>query len=545
MDGQRHETQRAAILGLGVAIAASVAYLLSIDSQLSFVADDWELLANRPGWSPGSLLDPFNEHLLLAPDLIYKALLGLFGMSSAMPYFVVSTALFALTVALVFTHLRTRVGDWLALIAVLPLLFLGGSSEDLLWAFQMGFFGSIAAGVGMLIALDRGDRQGDRIACLLLLVSLAFASLGIAFAAAALVSVLLGEQPRRRLVYVLIPIGAYGLWWLGWGHTAQSHVSLDNLAHLPEFVFDAAGAGVAALLGRDAADPGRPGHPPLLCQGLLVVVAIAIGVRVAKERKISHGLVVVLVLAFTFWALTGLDRGFGRPPISSRYQFPSAVFLLLILGEALRGLRVPRLAVLAAALISAGAVVGGISILDRERGTWEYLGNSWRSTLGALEVAGDRVGPDYVIPLAGPPVSFGDYERAASAHGTPALDESQLHGESIGAIADTALVTAMRISLSPPVGGQGSIAERGCDDFSAAVLTSGGRRLDPGQVVVLTSAGAATKQVTLSRFGPPPGVGVGRLAPGETRRLAIPADNSPRPWLLSADGGGPLRICLY
>jgi hypothetical protein len=544
VNGQRHERQWAAIAALGVAMTASVAYLLSIDSHLSFVADDWELLARRPGWSPGVFLDPFYEHLIAGPILIYKALLGLFGISSAMPYFVVSTALFALTVALVFAYLRSRVGDWLALIVVLPLLFLGAGAGDLFWAFQMGFFGSLAAGVGMLIALDRDDRRGDKIACLLLFVSFLFASLGVAFAGAALVKVLLGPRPRRRLVYVLAPVGAYALWWLGWGHTAQSHISLENFEHLPEFILDAAGAGVASLLGGDPADPSRPSHAPLLGQLLLLVLAIAIGVRSARERKISQGLVVVLVLAFTFWALTGLDREFGRSPVSSRYQFPSAVFLLLILGETLRGLRIPRLAVVAAALVSAVAVYGGISIFHREQGLWEGFGDSWRATLGALEIGGDRVSPDFLVPMDGPPLTYGEYARAAEVYGTPAYGEAELSGALIGAKADETLVAALGISLLRQASGQSLAGAPQCNRYGGAELTSHRLAIEPGKTVTLADAGSRPLQVTLARFGPPPGVVVGGLAPGGTGPLAIPSDDSARPWLVGIEGRGPLRVCF-
>ena len=34
--------------------------------------------------------------------------------------------------------------------------------------FQMGFMGSLACGLGALLALERGDRRGDWLACALL-----------------------------------------------------------------------------------------------------------------------------------------------------------------------------------------------------------------------------------------------------------------------------------------------------------------------------------------------------------------------------------------
>ena len=139
-------------------------------------------------------------------------------MGSALPYRVVSTALFLLSAALLFVFLRRRVGDWPAVAATAIVLFLGAAWEDLLWSFQMTYFGSMAAGLGALLALERGDRRGEAVACALLVVSVVFGSLGLSFAIGAAVYVLLLPERRRRLYVFLVPLAVYALWWLGWGH---------------------------------------------------------------------------------------------------------------------------------------------------------------------------------------------------------------------------------------------------------------------------------------------------------------------------------------
>ena len=45
--------------------------------------------------------------------------------------------------ALLFVYVRRRVGEWLALAGVLPILFLGPAWDDLLFPFQISFFGSV------------------------------------------------------------------------------------------------------------------------------------------------------------------------------------------------------------------------------------------------------------------------------------------------------------------------------------------------------------------------------------------------------------------
>ena len=52
-----------------------------------------------------------------------------------------------------------RRGGWIvATFVCIPLLFLGSGSENLFWAFQMAFVGSVAFGLWGLVALERSGR---------------------------------------------------------------------------------------------------------------------------------------------------------------------------------------------------------------------------------------------------------------------------------------------------------------------------------------------------------------------------------------------------
>ena len=74
----------------GAAILLSGAALLHWLSRLTFWRDEWGLLLHRRGWSVGTFLDPAVEHLVAIPILIYKLLLGIFGMGSPAPFQVVA-----------------------------------------------------------------------------------------------------------------------------------------------------------------------------------------------------------------------------------------------------------------------------------------------------------------------------------------------------------------------------------------------------------------------------------------------------------------------
>ena len=80
---------------LGVAVIASATLILGLNSQLTFIADDWELLVARNGLSLSTVFEPFHENIVIGPALVYKVLQGSFGMSSAMPFYVASISLFS------------------------------------------------------------------------------------------------------------------------------------------------------------------------------------------------------------------------------------------------------------------------------------------------------------------------------------------------------------------------------------------------------------------------------------------------------------------
>jgi hypothetical protein len=533
-------SQRAPIGLLAVALATSAVLLLSLVSDLTFVGDPWEILAGRPDWSADTFLQPFNEHLILLPALVYKLLLTCFGMDSALPFYVVSISLSLLCAVLLFVYMRRRVGDWAALAGAVLVLFLGAAYEDLLWEFQMGFFGSIAAGLGALLALDREDKPGDRVASALLLVSVACSSLGIPFILAASARVALDRSSRKRRAYVpLLPLALYAIWWAGYGQSAGSEVGLEDIPDLPRYVLDAAAGGIASLLGRQPID--EDGHPPLLAQALALTVAVALVYRTRRLRQLPPGLTVALVLAFSFWVLLGLDRGPQR--FSSRFQYPSAVFLLVIAAEALRGQRLPRLAAISLAVITAAALIGGVSLLhDGYSNRWEPTANRIRATLAAIEIAGPDARAEASVRL--PPsisLSVEQYRDARRRHGTPAFSEAELlaAGESSRQVADRTLVATTGVRLLPPL--QTRDQQR-CRDVEAvneapeeATLSAAGR-------FQLENQSGRKVAVTLGRFSAVTPVHLGFVPPWASSSLRFAPDKSKEPWRLGIRGGR-IRLC--
>ncbi|HEX6454965.1 MAG TPA: hypothetical protein VF009_00425 [Solirubrobacterales bacterium] len=536
---------------------ASAFLLLLWGSKLSFLLDDWEFLIYRRGFNAHAILEPHGEHISIAPVLIYKALLATVGMGSALPFRVVSTGLFILSAVLFFVLLLRRVGQWPALAATVLVLFVGAAWEDLLWAFQIGYFGSMAAGLGMLLALEREDARGDRLACLLLTVSIVFSSLGIPFAAAAVVAVLLQPERRRRLYVFLIPLLLYAAWWLGWGHNAESAISAANVGKTPSFVADGFASSMTSIFGlfgpeRGGLGWGRP----------LAVAAIVLAVwRLNRLGRASTWLWVLLALGGSFWILAGLNQIPGRTPESSRYQYIGVIFTLLLAAELLRGVRFGWRALAAGFVVVAAITVSNIGYLHAAWESYRQTSQLEKADLGAVEIARGTVEPGFVLSedIAGTAyvhIEAGPYLSARDAFGSPAYDQAELAvaSEPARLAADRVLFAALRVSprqvASHPRSPSPAAADNGLVTVprSGCVSVPGGAEprqlsLPPGGVV-LQAGGRPVTGLGVERFstGAPP-IKLESVGPGRSIEIPIPTDRSRVPWRLEIESAGTAVAC--
>ena len=526
------------------AMAVSAAVLLYFTSKLTFLLDDWDFLLHRRGVSPGVFLDPHNEHISVAPVLVYKAIQAGIGMESLLPYAVASTAVFLTGVALLFTYLQRRVGGWLALAAVAPILFFGSAAEDLLTPFQIGYFGSVACGIGMLLAFDREDDRGDLLACVLLVGSLTFSSLGLPFLAGAAVQTAIGRDRRRRAYVVLVPAALYAIWWLGWGHTAKNDFTFGNLATSPSYVLDGFASSLSSLLGlaspRDemavvSVDWGRP-----LLVGALVIVAV----RLRRLGRVPDRLWVVAVIAIAFWFLAGLSATQDfRAPTVSRYQFVGAVLILLIAAELARGLR-PGTRVVVIALALAGAAT--LSNFDYLHGAYvnqKYASAVVRGDLAGLDITADRVLPGFYLNPRNSNFQYfreidaGSYISATEKFGSPAYDTQELLSAPQPArlAADMVTAAALGIRLYRGVAPPRSASCRVVDALPAGTPAA---ELGPG-AYFLRNRSPQSADIHLARYSDAVSVGLGQMRPGVEAALRIPADRSQQLWRLVLQNAGP------
>ena len=554
ISGRDNLIRQLPVILLGLAMAVAGAWILSLTSNLTFIADEWNLLLLRQGWGVGQIMDPFNGHPIMAPAFVFKSLQDVFGMESARPMQVTATAAFLLTNALLFTYVRRRIGPWGALIATMLILFLGAAFEDLLFAFQIGYFGSLAAGLGALIALDRDDHKGDVAASVLLIASLTFSSVGIAFVAAGAAEWALNPRDRKRRAFV--PGAAmlfYALWWLGWGHQASAEslepaFQLSVLPKVPDYVFDMLAAALVSLAGLATGDGSELEQPNLIWGQIAAVLVVGLAIwRLRSLERIPRSFLVTGAGALCLYLLFALAQDayieYGasevRAATLSRYQLPTALFVVLMAANLLKSLRLPSWSLGVAAVLSLFAISGGIQLMsDKAHERWEPAAAYTKAILTGIELSAPdnpagqsfRPGTSFDVPVQ-------DYLAAVEAHGSPAVRLAELRSfdPPFRTTADAAMIEASGIMLTgaPPV-----FAEPACRK------TSKKRKLElaPGPWYV-ENRGSTDLALSLARISDTPAIGIGAVLPRATAGMELPAGGLKEAWILSFSGDGPAKVC--
>jgi hypothetical protein len=500
----------------------------------TFYYDEWNFVMNRRDWDVDTFLRPHAEHPVLIPVLVFKLLIVTVGLDSYGVYRALLLLAHVICVVLVYVLARERVEPQLALAAAAVVLFLGTAWHDLLVPFQIGFLLSIAAGLGTLLALERLDRGGIVAVGVLLAVSLASSSVGIAFAAAAGVHILLREDRLRRLWAVALPSLLYLAWLAAYGDPTATagdrpltQLAADNLPAAPGYVATAAAGAVGAVIGLGI-EWGRP---------LAVAGVLLLAVHIMRSRVLSLRLYALLAAAAAYWGLAAVFRAHASPPTDSRYLYLGAILVLLLTLELLPPVVVgPRLLVVVAAFVGASALANFGSL----RSGSQYL-QEWsrfvRAELGALELAGPGTKPDFAPdPVRAPDITASRYFEAVRQHGSPASSVAEIAraGEAERQAADSVLLQALGTTASP--GGEAADAVP-----PSVEATDKGRATTQGSCVRFVPSGAGA---ALDVAVPAQGlfVGSGAPTPVELRLRSFATTFPQQPFASLATGTHLLRL---
>lgn len=552
MAGRRRD---APVLLLGAAIAAAAVVLALAQWGVTYFQDTWAFLLDRQEFCAHSFFAPHNEHIVVIPVAITKLLLAVFGMTSNTPEQVaMALTLFAAAI-LLFVYVRRRTDPWLALIAAVLLLFLGSAWSVLLWPFENEFTLPVVFGLAALLLLDRDDARGDGWACLALSLSVLSGSLGVCFAVAALVDVVLRYRDRgwRRAYLFAVPLCLYLLWYAGWGHEAEHHLTLHNVLDSPLYVMEGFASALDSLAGLSTIPINSPGQNewgrPLLI-GAIALVAVGQW----RRPGFSRGFWVVTAAAVSYWLLAAFNFVPGREASATRYVYAGAVFVLLMAAELLRAWPLRRRALWIAGAVAVLAIGPNLAQM-KDGGSWEKEQSVLtRADLGAMEIARRTIAPSFTlgsVEVAGTAslaiVEAGKYFEAVDRWGSPAYSPSELEDAPANGrkYADVVLGQALPVSTAtePHSFAKGSAAAENCIELPPGRSAETETKIGPGVTRIEVAPGQAAA-FSLRRFatGEYPVRTAG--AEGEsTTLLRIPRDGASQPWFLHVEAEQLVRVC--
>lgn len=546
---------------LGFAMLLSAALILHVTHGQSFAVDElfyYGRVADKQGrlvhyapFSPEYLLAPFNGHLPLGGRFVYELVFATVG-AKYTAFVLINIASFFACVALTFELARRRIGTIAALAPCIVLLFLGFAAEQLLWPLDFNTSASLAAGLGAVLALQRDDRRGEILACVLLTVSVATIELGLSFAVGIAAWLLLRHRvgALRRAWIVLVPVALYALWWIWARRFGQSETDAGNIHLIPETFLHGAASTMGSLTGTNPVQPGSYNSAVTWFGKALAVAAAIVLLARLWLGKLPRTIWVWLVVLGSYWLLLAIA---GRPAEAGRYILVGSVLVVLIAADAVRR-RVPDGVAVALLLLALVALPANIAQLTEGRAddVLHHDPPNARTEFAMLELARNHVDPEYVVS-SDPRVTevegglfigipAGAYLDAA-AHNGPfsySLEEVRAQDEGRRLIADAALVGALGIEARPsPAPGRSAgcrSVEPAAGGDSATVLV-----VDAGKTLLRPRSGKQTG-LWLARFADAPrSVGIDYLAPGRWYAVAIPPDRAAERWRLTVDR--PVTIC--
>jgi hypothetical protein len=541
---------RTPALSMAAVALAAFALVMVLGRRIGFYFDEWNFLLDRRGHALHVFLDPHNEHLVLAPVVIYKVLAAVLGVGHHWPYLAVLALMHVALGTGVFLLARPRVGPWLALALATLILFEGLAYQNIIWAFQISFVGSVLGGVWAWVGLDRPGRRGDVLACAALVFATASSSLGIPMVVG-VGAELLAARRRRALWVPAVPLALYVLWYLGYG---VSDITAEGVLHAAPWAMSAVAAAAGALVGL----------------GSSWGAALAVSLVIALAWRLNLGpptprLVGVLVAGVAFWGLTGAGRSVIQPvvpPESSRYLTFGAVIVALVAVEVAVGIVAsPRGLALAAAIALIAVALGLPALRDQAKALRTTTSVTY-AALGAMKLVQAQTPPEYAPdPTNAPQITAGRYFSAMRQYGSDPADsaaELETGGTAERQTADRVLqevaarltpVPTPRAGAAPHVEQMGGLRVRQsgpCDvatpaGASPAVMTA----IVPKEGVAVRALGGRPVQVRIRRFADGFDNGlIGTVATTRPRGLRLPADASPHPYRVQLIGSGRFALCV-
>jgi hypothetical protein len=551
------------IVGLAMVVAA---VLLAYWSRGQWFGPDDLGYATRLGSEPlghALLHPPSNKYLIAVPLLVYDGMFRTFGIDTYVPERIAGIMLVLTCAGLLFMLLRRRLGDAYAIPPVLLVLFFGAGAEVVVTPTRLPSQFALAAGLGMMLALERRNLRSDLAAMVLLAVSLASHPIGISFAAAGAVMILLRSRDGWRSLWaVAAPAALFAAWWLFLRPPTTPTIP-NRASDVFPFVRQSWAALTAAVSGLFGVLDEPAFHQPLAwiaAGALLALIAFGIAFGWRRLPPIFWAALVGLVVMMATTRLS--PGGFLRVADEPRYIYPEAFFLLIALGALAAALRLPTWAMLVGSAVLLASLWPNIDRLHDESVHVRETSVNYRARWSAIEIAGPHARPGFRPDLVSP--TAGEYLAAVHAFGDGGFSAPDLATRPLGARyeADTVMVRALGLQLTPtdrkpPDGGPpprlesppGSAAATGPGCLTTAsakpqtgapgpidlILPTGGVWIGPGPL--------GGSDLNIGRFADRPSIPISAPAGRGAAELEIPPDGVATPWGIRIGSPQPITVC--
>lgn len=308
-----------------LSLLGGAVFLLYVNRDQWFFFDEWTFLAER-SVTTGSqgLFEPHNEHWSTTPLLLYGLVFRLAGLSTYLPYVSLVVIAHLAVVHLVWrVSLRSRVDPWIATAFCAAILPFGPGADNLLWAFQIGFVGSVAVGLAAILLEDDTRVSGRLVAARwgTSVFALTFSGISVPLVAASAFAGWMRRGAKAFLIAASVPAAVYLIWFLSVGRSGLGAVPLteETLRSSPEFFVRSLGA-VLSL-----------GTPTLLAGSVPLALSIwALAVRRRTGRAFPYAAIAVAIGQVLLFILFAVGRSaLGVEAAGSiRYMYIGGILLL-------------------------------------------------------------------------------------------------------------------------------------------------------------------------------------------------------------------------
>jgi len=345
--GRVYSVPDALALGLALTAAGIIAWFAR---GWFFYHDDWNIIFYRRSGGVHAFFAPYLDNLFAGVIFLYRVLFATVGLRHIGPYIGVELTLHILCAGLLYVYLRRRgVLPWLCLSILAVLLLLGSGWQAMVWLACAGFVIPLIAMLGILLLWDSKLRRADLFAFMLACVGLLSHATSVPILLGLIVaSIGTGLRPTR-LAALGLPLVGWAFWFLAVRPTLLPPASLRHIAgsappsrsiSLAHLDLNLLGPWLwHSLEGSLGALAGKPNS---------AVVALLVGFFGAGllawaliRRQLGWRTLGMMIAVLGFWC-SGWVASANEivSPTASRYLYPGAVFLLMLIGECLRGINV-------------------------------------------------------------------------------------------------------------------------------------------------------------------------------------------------------------